>query len=169
MIHTFFSKAFMTGVLLLCVLSLNAAQPQELADRILVEKSARKLTLFKRDKILKTYRIALGRNPVGAKTQKDDGRTPEGKYIIDSRNARSRFHLSLHISYPNARDRAAAAARGVDPGGDIMIHGLTNGLGWLGALHRLRDWTNGCIAVTNSEIEEIWRLVPNGTTVGIVP
>ena len=139
------------------------------ADRIVVEKEQRRLILFNRGEAIKTYRIALGPHPVGPKEQEGDGRTPEGRYIIDGRNAGSAFHKSLHISYPNAEDRARAAARGVRPGGSIMIHGLASGLGWLGATHRFFNWTNGCVAVTNSEIDEIWKLVPDGTPIDIVP
>ena len=98
-----------------------------------------------------------------------DGRTPEGAYAIDFKNARSRFHLALRISYPNAADRASAQRRGVPPGGDIMIHGLPNGLGWLAGLHLWRDWTDGCVAVTDAQIGEIWPLVDVGTTVEIKP
>jgi murein L,D-transpeptidase YafK len=139
------------------------------ADRIVVAKADRTLTLYRGAQVLRTYQVALGRNPVGPKDQEGDGRTPEGVYVIDSRNVQSAFHRSLHISYPNADDRRRAAARRLRPGGAIMIHGLPNGLGAVGGAHRLRDWTEGCIAVTNSEIEEIWRLVPNGTRIEIRP
>jgi murein L,D-transpeptidase YafK len=137
------------------------------ADRVLVEKSARRLTLYRGDTPLKTYRVALGRQPVGAKSREGDQRTPEGVYVIDERLPKSAFHLALHVSYPSGRDREAARSAGVDPGGAIMIHGLHNGLGWVGRLHRLLDWTSGCIAVTNGEIEEIWRAVPDGSPVEI--
>src|SRR5262245_47545056 len=136
---------------------------------MLVEKAARRLTLLAGGKPIRSYRISLGGNPIGAKQQEGDERTPEGLYTINARNPNSSFHLSLQISYPNAKDRARAAAAGVNPGGLIMIHGIGNGLGWLGALHRLADWTDGCIAVTNAEIEEIWELVPVGTSVEIRP
>ena len=139
------------------------------ADRVVVVKADRTLTLYSGEQILKTYKIALGTNPLGPKEQEGDGRTPEGVYTIDGRNSQSAFHRSLHISYPNADDRRRAGKRRVRPGGAIMIHGLPNGLGALGAAHRLRDWTAGCIAVTDDEIEEIWRLVPNGTRVVIRP
>lgn len=139
------------------------------ADRIVVVKSLRTLTLFRQGQVLKTYKVALGGHPAGPKTQRGDDRTPEGVYTIDSRNARSQFHLSLHISYPNADDRARAKKLGVNPGGDIFIHGLPPAFAYLGPLHRQRDWTLGCIAVTDAEIEEIWSLVPNGTTVEIKP
>ena len=139
------------------------------ANRVVVEKGARTLSLYSDGKLLKTYRIALGKNPVGGKEQQGDGRTPEGVYVIDFRKPDSRFHRALHVSYPNAEDRRRARERGVRPGGDIMIHGLPNGMGALGSAHRLRDWTDGCIAVTNDEIEEIWRVVPNGTRIEIRP
>lgn len=139
------------------------------ADKVLVLKSERRLTLLRDGKPLKSYRVALGWGPVGHKEREGDGKTPEGTYAIDSRNASSAFHKGLHISYPNAQDRAAAAKLGVSPGGDIMIHGMKNGLGWIGNLHRLIDWTNGCIAVTDQEITEIWRAVPNDTPIEIRP
>ena len=141
----------------------------EMADRILVTKSSRTMMLMKGDRILKTYKIALGSAPVGAKQQRGDHKTPEGDYVIDSKNAHSHYHLALHISYPNAVDRARARKLGVPPGGDVMIHGLPPEYAYLGALHRQYDWTWGCIAVTDSEIEEIWSLVPVGTRVQIKP
>jgi murein L,D-transpeptidase YafK len=127
------------------------------------------LTLLRQGQVLKTYKVALGHEPEGPKTQRGDNRTPEGEYTIDARNAHSQFHLALHVSYPNAADRARAAKLGVNPGGDIMIHGLPPAYAYLGPLHRQTDWTLGCIAVTNAEIEEIWSLVPNGTKVEIKP
>lgn len=139
------------------------------ADRIVMIKSERRLTLFHGDKVLKTYKVALGGHPVGTKTRQGDGKTPEGNYVIDSRNAHSQFHLSLHISYPNADDRARARKLRVNPGGDIYIHGLPPAYAFLGSLHRQTDWTLGCIAVTDAEIEEIWSLVPIGTPVEIKP
>src|SRR6266481_4158013 len=116
-------------------------------DRILVEKSARKLSIFRDDKRLKSYRVALGRNSVGTKEQEGDMKTPEGIYKIDSRNPQSDYHLALHVSYPSDEDMARAAERGVNAGFDIMIHGIRNGGGWIGAFHRLHDWTAGCIAL----------------------
>jgi murein L,D-transpeptidase YafK len=162
---------YLMAVLISIPVFISAATEKNklLADKILVEKALRQLTLFKSGKPIKTYKIALGNNPLGAKVKKTDGRTPEGIYSIDGRNPKSAFHLSLHISYPNAADIKRAKALGVDPGGLIMIHGIKNGLGWIGKLHTLSDWTQGCIAVTDSEIEEIWELVPNGTIVEIVP
>jgi murein L,D-transpeptidase YafK len=139
------------------------------ADKILIEKKERRLTLISKGKVLKTYKIALGGNPDGPKERQGDNKTPEGTYIIDSRNRDSRFHLSLHISYPNEKDKKRARELGVSPGGDIMIHGIKNGFSWVGDLHTKIDWTKGCIAVTDAEIEEIEKLVPNGTIVEIRP
>ncbi|MGO9951789.1 MAG: L,D-transpeptidase family protein [Dissulfurispiraceae bacterium] len=139
------------------------------ADKILIEKKERRLTLILKGKVLKTYKIALGGNPNGPKERQGDNKTPEGTYIIDSRNKDSRYHLSLHISYPNEKDEKRAKELGVSPGGDIMIHGIKNGLSWVGDFHTEVDWTKGCIAVTDEEIEEIDKLAPNGTLVEIRP
>jgi murein L,D-transpeptidase YafK len=138
-------------------------------DRIVVQKSAKKLSIFRDDNQIKRYRIALGRNPVGAKQEEGDMKTPEGIYKIDNRNAQSSFHLALHISYPSDEDNKRAAARGVSAGSDIMVHGIKNGRGWIGAFHRWKDWTAGCIALTDEEIEELWRVTPDGTTIEIRP
>ncbi len=132
------------------------------ADAIHVYKAQRRMDLLRAGKVIAHYRIALGGTPVGHKRQQGDSRTPEGDYRISFRNPRSRFHLSLRISYPDEADRRQAAARGVDPGGDIMIHGAT-------PPGYTSDWTEGCIAVTNREMEEIWQRVPVGTPVRIDP
>jgi tetratricopeptide (TPR) repeat protein len=141
----------------------------EPADKVLIEKKERRLTLLSESEVIKTYKIALGGNPVGPKECQGDNKTPEGTYIIDSRNRNSDYHLSLHISYPNEKDKKLAKELGVSPGGDIMIHGIKNGIAWVGALHARIDWTQGCIAVTDEEMEEIYKLVPNGTIVEIRP
>ena len=140
----------------------DLAPKVEQADAIHVYKAQRRMELLRDGKVIKRYRIVLGDAPVGHKHQQGDERTPEGAYRITYRNPKSRFHLSLRVSYPNEADRRQARARGVDPGGDIMIHGGTPK--WY-----TRDWTDGCIAVTNAEIEEIWRLVPVGTLIRIDP
>lgn len=139
------------------------------ADRVVVDKSERTLTIYRGSDPLKSYKVALGREPQGPKRQEGDGRTPEGRYVIDFHKRDSSFHRALHISYPNASDTVQARARGVSPGGDIMIHGLPNGLGAMGRLHLSRDWTEGCIAVTNPEIEELWSAIPDGTPIIVVP
>ena len=141
----------------------------ESADKVLIEKKERRLTLLSKGEVIKTYKIALGGNPVGPKERQGDNKTPEGSYIIDSRNRDSGYHLSLHISYPNEKDKMRAKELGVSPGGDIMIHGIKNGLSWVGAFHAEVDWTKGCIAVTDEEMEEIDKLVPNDTIVEIRP
>lgn len=139
------------------------------ADRIEVFKSKRTLELWKGDRLLKQFTVSLGQNPVGPKVREGDRRTPEGTYCIDARNPTSRFHLALHISYPDSIAIRQARTLKVSPGGLIMVHGIRNGLGWIGKLHRLVDWTDGCIAVTDPEIEEIWRAVPDSTVISIHP
>lgn len=139
------------------------------ADLVRVEKSARRLSLLRNGVVLKQYRVSLGRAPVGAKEREGDAKTPEGRYRLDWRKPDSSCHRALHVSHPEPPDVACAAAQGVPPGDAIMVHGLRNGLGWLGRLHRLADWTRGCIAVTDPEIEETWRVVPDGTPIEIVP
>jgi murein L,D-transpeptidase YafK len=136
------------------------------ADLIAVYKSRREMYLLRDGEMVRRYTVALGGSPVGHKFRQGDNRTPEGPYVLDWRNPNSQFHLSLHVSYPNDTDRSLAASRGVDPGGYIMIHGLPNGRGADEVQHPRRDWTNGCIAVTNEEMEEIWAKVDDGT--GIV-
>jgi murein L,D-transpeptidase YafK len=143
--------------------------PGTQADYILVEKSERRLTLFSNDRAIKTYKIALGQVPKGPKLIQGDHRTPEGGYIIDARNPDSKYHLSLHISYPNEIDREIAQMAGIVSGGSIMIHGAGKKYEWMGKFHTSLDWTDGCIAVTNREIEEIWQLVPDGTPIKIRP
>ena len=138
-------------------------------DKILIEKKARRLLLISKGEVIKRYKIALGGNPVGPKERQGDNKTPEGSYFIDSRNRDSTYHLSLHISYPNERDRERARELGVSPGGNIMIHGIKKGFSWVGDAQAEVDWTKGCIAVTDEEIEEIDKLAPNGTIVEIRP
>ena len=138
-------------------------------DRVVVRKGPRTLELYRGSQLLRTYTIALGRTPLGHKQQEGDGRTPEGQYVLDYRNPKSSFHRSLHVSYPAASDTTSAKSRGVSPGGMIMVHGIRNGFGFVGRLHRLFDWTDGCIAVTDRDIEEIWRVVPDGTPILIEP
>ncbi|SDQ56798.1 L,D-transpeptidase catalytic domain [Pseudoxanthomonas sp. CF385] len=132
------------------------------ADAIRVYKAQRRLDLLRAGRVIATYRVVLGGEPVGHKRQQGDQRTPEGDYRITYRNDRSRFHLSLRISYPDDADRHQAVARGVDPGGDIMIHGAT-------PPGSRTDWTEGCIAVTDAEMDAIWQRVPVGTPIRIDP
>ena len=138
-------------------------------EKITVRKSARKLELYHNGKIVKSYTIALGRNPVGHKQREGDSKTPEGKYFIAYHNPKSSYHLSLKISYPDEQDKLNAKKMGVSAGGDIMIHGLPNRAPFLGRFHNLTDWTQGCIAVNNYEIEEIYSAVKDGTPIEILP
>lgn len=138
-------------------------------EKILVEKKARRLQLISKGEVIKTYRIALGGNPEGPKERQGDHKTPEGIYFIDAKNRDSQYHLSLRVSYPNEADKKRARELGVSPGGDIMIHGLKNGFSWVGEAHTEVDWTRGCIAVTDEEIQEIDRLTPIGTMIEIRP
>ncbi|MBT9145953.1 MAG: hypothetical protein DDT42_01831 [candidate division WS2 bacterium] len=139
------------------------------ADKVIVIKSKRVLILLKDSEILKIYRIALGKNPAGHKNQEGDQKTPEGNYFITSRNQQSKYYLALNISYPNEFDIQNAKKLGVSPGNNIAIHGLPKDLEDLGKFHRRMDWTDGCIAVTNKEMEEIWQLVADGTPIEIKP
>ena len=141
----------------------------DLADLVVVKKAARMLELHRGVEVLRSYQVSLGHEPQGHKQREGDGRTPEGRYTLDYRKSNSAFHRSLHISYPAPSDVVAANAQGVSPGGLIMVHGIRNGLGFIGRLHTLIDWTDGCVAVTNAEIEEIWRVVPDGTPILIEP
>jgi murein L,D-transpeptidase YafK len=143
--------------------------PVALADSVVVEKKAHRLTLYHLGRALKSYRVALGGQPVGDKVSAGDRRTPEGMFAVVGRNDNSDFHLALRLSYPDERHQAIADSLGVSPGGDIMIHGLPKGRSGVGARHRVADWTNGCVALTNEEIEELWRAVPVGTPVEIRP
>ena len=138
-------------------------------NRVVVYKKERKLILLSEGKEVRSYQIALGGEPVGPKTRQGDHRTPEGVYKLDSRNPNSQYYKAFHISYPNAKDLAASRKAGVEPGGDIMLHGLGKKYGWVGKAHTAHDWTDGCIAVTNGEMDELWELVPTGTEIEIKP
>ena len=148
--------------------ALSAPAPT-FADSMVLDKSERRLSLFAHGALVKEYIVALGRNPVGDKRSRGDGRTPEGLFTIESRNPQSKYHLALRISYPDVTHRTLAKRRGVSAGGDIMIHGLPDAFASVGALHRQQDWTEGCVALTNDEIEELWRAVPDGARILIRP
>ena len=150
-----------------------ASEPPKLtkADKVVVKKSERKLQLIQDGAVLREYKIALGDRPKGHKMREGDERTPEGDYILDWRNPNSRFHKSIHVSYPNTRDVRFARFLGASPGGMIMIHGQPNHIRSekVKAEYKRRDWTDGCIAVQNHEMDEIWSTVRNGTPIKILP
>ena len=169
------SPALLAAWVFLFVFS-SPAMPTELSpvtdgavDRVVVEKSKRTLTLLKQDREVRTYKIALGRDPVGPKVRQGDNRTPEGVYYVDYKVRNSVYHRALHLSYPNSEDVERARALGVPPGGSIMIHGMKKDHLWMGDVQYLFNWTSGCIALTNQEIEEIWDLISPWTPVEIRP
>jgi murein L,D-transpeptidase YafK len=141
--------------------------PSPHVDRIVVVKSTHTMTLYAGNEKLREYHVWLGRGPGNAKQQQGDNETPEGNYTITGRNAHSAAHLSLRISYPNATDRERARKLHVNPGGDIMIHGLPPGNDWVKPGTQLADWTFGCVALADSEMDEVWKLVPIGTSIEI--
>jgi murein L,D-transpeptidase YafK len=157
------------GILLWAQQSAPPLPESTRADLVVVKKAARSLELHSGGELLRSYRVSLGRDPQGPKQREGDGRTPEGRYKLDYRKSNSSFHRALHISYPSPMDAEAAKALGTNPGGLIMVHGIRNGLGIIGRLHTIIDWTDGCVAVTDREIEEIWRVVPDGTPIVIEP
>lgn len=153
---------FLAAVATLAV-SPSAHAHHPAADSVLVDKSDRMVYLLRHGEVWKSYPMGLGFAPDGHKQREGDGRTPEGTYVLDWRNPKSQFYLSIHISYPDAQDKASASKRGVPPGGAIFIHGrhsLSSGN---------RDWTLGCIAVTDKAMDEIWQAVPNGAPITIRP
>ena len=161
-------RIILTGLLMQLSISAWAESTLPVAESVLVDKSERKLWLINGGMKYREYEISLGDSPLGHKEREGDERTPEGSYVIDYRNPESKYHLSLHISYPRQQDQQTAREKGVSPGGDIFIHGLPNGLEFMHQAYRGVDWTDGCIAVNNQEIEEIWALVRDGTPIEIL-
>lgn len=137
------------------------------ADSVVLNKKARKLYLLKSGKIYRTYNVRLGGQPIGHKQQEGDERTPEGQYVLDARIENSKYHKSIHLSYPNTEDQKLAQKTGLNPGGEVMLHGQPNGFGWAWRLLALWDWTDGCIAVNNQDMDELWNLIENGTSIEI--
>jgi murein L,D-transpeptidase YafK len=160
-----FLVSSMKTMVLMIALSVGAAHAD--VDLVKVDKSERKMYLYDGNRIVKTYDVALGPHPEGPKQREGDGRTPEGRYVLDYKKSDSSFHKAMHISYPNQQDRENARKLGVPPGGLIMIHGQRNWLGWLAAITQRFNWTNGCIAVTNAEMDEFMGLVKVGTPIRI--
>ena len=156
------------SLLLLGFLSLSGKNAS-FADKVLVKKSDKTLYLLKNGQVLKKFHVVFGAHPKGHKQKRGDERTPEGNYTLDYKNAHSKFYKSIHISYPNKRDRARARKAHVDPGGSIMIHGEKNGWEWLSFISHYFNWTDGCIAVKNREMDEIWKAVKPGTPIEIRP
>ena len=151
------------------VTEVAAGSIRPVADRVVIEKARHRLSLYAHDRRIAEFIVALGHNPVGRKVCAGDKRTPEGYYFVSGRKEDSRFHRALRISYPSPEDRGRAELSGCEPGGDIMIHGLKQDWGADNRFHVLHDWTQGCVAVTNEEIEQIWRTVPDGAAVEIRP
>ena len=141
----------------------------EKADMVRVVKSEKRLYLLKENKVFASYAVKFGANPKGHKQQQGDERTPEGRYFLTYKNADSAFYRSIHISYPNALDQENARSLGVDPGGDIMIHGQANGWQWAGFFTQLVNWTDGCVALTNSNMDQVWNAIDSGTPIEILP
>jgi len=156
-------------VLIVCAWTPVAAGDFPMADKVLVEKAKRRLHLLQNGIPFRTFDVALGLTPEGDKEFEGDNRTPEGYYTLDARNPDSDFFLSIHISYPNAQDRIEARRKGVDPGGQIMIHGQPNAPTYSAAYYAREDWTNGCIAVSNSDMIDIWLMTPDMVAIEIVP
>jgi len=159
------SLAVVAAMMAMCLSNAD----QLTVDRVMVWKSERKMYLLADHAVVREYNIALGTNPRGPKRMEGDGRTPEGTYILDFKNPDSAFYKSIHVSYPNSADKRRAARSGVDPGGEIVIHGQRNGFHPVSWGSQRFDWTDGCIAVTNAEMDELWRLVSVGTVIEIRP
>ncbi|MDY7031707.1 MAG: L,D-transpeptidase family protein [Thermodesulfobacteriota bacterium] len=155
--------------ILILVLFPSFAFGIEKADSVFVLKSKSTLYLMKNGKVFSEYKVAFGAIPKGHKQQEGDERTPEGKYILDYKKADSPFYKTIHISYPNENDKKQAREAGVDPGGFIMIHGQKNGFGWFSWITQRFNWTDGCIAVSNGDMDEIWESVSVGTPIEIKP
>jgi murein L,D-transpeptidase YafK len=156
-------------VSLLLIFSTLPALAAETADLVVVDKSDKRLYLYKNQKLLASFLVAFGANPQGHKQQEGDERTPEGRYVLDFKKSASGYYRSIHISYPNALDIANAKRRGVAPGGFVMIHGQRNGFGWASFLTQRFNWTNGCVALSNEDMEAVWQLAGVGTPIEIRP
>ena len=162
------SRRLLSGVLLLLLAgSVFAAQPK--ADLVRVVKSESRLYLIRDEEVFASYNVVFGANPQGHKEREGDERTPEGRYYLTYKNPNSGFHRSIHISYPNAEDREHARQLGVDPGGDIMIHGQKNGKEWLSRFSGFVNWTDGCVALSNSDMDEVWDAIDPGIPIEIEP
>lgn len=157
---------YLQFILLLCPL---LAWGNEKVDLVLVIKHENKLQLRAGDKLIQEFHVVFGKQPEGHKRQEGDKKTPEGRYVLDYKKADSAFYKAIHISYPNAEDRSQAKAQGVNPGGQVMIHGQKNGWGWLSFINQQFNWTNGCIALSNADMQQVWDKVAPGTVIEIKP
>ena len=164
-------RLFKKGLLIVLLLILQTANGEsaQKADNVLVIKSEKRLYLMNKGKQFASFPVTFGAEPKGHKLKQGDQRTPEGHYILDYKNLNSKFYKSIHISYPNAKDRENSRLLGVNPGGDIMIHGLANGWEWVGSFGKFFLWTNGCIAMSNRDIDRVWAAVDPGTPIEIRP
>ena len=155
------------NIFLITILCANLWATTIKVDRVVVKKSESTLYLMKNKKIIKQYKVSFGAEPKGHKQQEGDEKTPEGNYTLDYKNSKSGYYKSIHLSYPNKKDKQKAKKLGVSAGGDIMIHGQKNGFSLLYFLTKWFNWTNGCMAVSNKEMDEIWNLVKVGTPIEI--
>ena len=158
-------------LVLVLLLAFQAASGESVtkADNVLVLKSEKRLYLIRDGERFASYPVTFGGQPTGHKQQQGDQRTPEGSYILDYKNPYSKYYKAIHISYPNKQDRINAARLGVDPGGDIMIHGQPNGWEWASPVTQLFSWTDGCIALTNENMDILWNSIDPGTPIEIRP
>jgi murein L,D-transpeptidase YafK len=156
-------------VLLLLVFQTASGETEEKADAVLVIKSEKRLYLMRGGAQLASFPVTFGGQPTGHKKERGDQRTPEGNYVLDYKNSNSKYYKSIHISYPNRQDRIDAVRRGVDPGDDIMIHGQLNGWQWASPIVQLFSWTDGCIALSNRNMDRVWRAIEPGTPIEIRP
>lgn len=162
-------KYIISAALVFIALPSNIAVAENKADLVIVRKSEEKLYLQRNGNTFASFPVAFGGNPKGHKQKEGDERTPEGKYVLDSKNSKSSFYKSIHISYPNARDTTAAKASGVNPGGLIMVHGQKNGFAWLAPVVQWFNWTDGCVAQKNADMDIVWDAVDAGTPIEIYP
>lgn len=157
------------GTLATGLLPVSDAVAAQKADMVRVVKSKKRLYLIKEDEVFATYRVKFGADPKGHKVQQGDEKTPEGLYYLTYKNSNSAYYRSIHISYPNAEDKEKARKLGVDPGGDIMIHGQPNGYEWATFFMQMVNWTDGCVALTNSDMDKVWDAIEPGTPIEILP
>lgn len=163
------TSAIITFVLVIFCSISNAAKPPEKADLVVVEKSKHLLSIYKAGKLLATYHAAFGGNPTGTKQKEGDKRTPEGRYILDYRLENNAYHKAFHISYPNAKNIENAKKLGVPPGSAIMVHGQKSGFEWASPVVQRFNWTRGCVALANDDIDQMWAMVDSGTPIEIKP